>query len=450
MVDILFSNPPWWVSRQPITLSRAESFGLSRAGVRAGSRWPFTLRTSSTPDNPKYGEYLPYPFFLGFAAAYAKNQGLAVAFRDSIALRDSYETYFAYIKTNKPRWIVIESATPSWSHDSLLIAELGMRFPALKVILTGPISNSNPWSESPGNLVAVISGEYEKTVVKVIQGEITGNVPSDLLTTEEMNQAPFMFLDEYHAYRYFDASPKGSLFPQLQVWASRGCPYKCIFCVWPATMTGNDPDGRGKRTVRHYSSEYIRANLCDTLSRFPRYRSIYFDDDTFNLGDRHVLSICEVMAEIKLPWTAMCRADTITQDVWRRMKETGCVGVKLGFESGSQYVVDKIVNKYLDLREAAETVRFLKSIGLTIHGTFTYGLPGETREQMLETKMFIQSLPFDSVQESGTAEIEGTPLHRLRLEGTLKRYAGASIDSEYSVMVDGQEKARKLLGQLKT
>ena len=38
-----------------------------------------------------------------------------------------------------------------------------------------------------------------------------------------------------------------------------------------------------------------------------------------------------------------------------------------------------------------------KKIGMTIHGTFTYGLPGETPPQMVQTKNYIASLPFDSV-----------------------------------------------------
>ena len=41
----------------------------------------------------------------------------------------------------------------------------------------------------------------------------------------------------------------------------------------------------------------------------------------------------------------MCRADTIRMDLWKEMRDSGCFGVKLGFESGNQLVVDTIVNK---------------------------------------------------------------------------------------------------------
>ena len=103
-------------------------------------------------------------------------------------------------------------------------------------------------------------------------------------------------------------------------------------------------------------------------------------------------------------------------------------------------VVDKIVNKHLNLDYAASVVRHLHDIGLIIHGTFTFGLPGETKEQMMDTQRFIASLPFDSVQKSGTAEIEGTPLATLAKEGSLSAYEAATIDENYSAEVDGKVK----------
>jgi radical SAM superfamily enzyme YgiQ (UPF0313 family) len=144
----------------------------------------------------------------------------------------------------------------------------------------------------------------------------------------------------------------------------------------------------------------------------------------------------------------MCRADTINRETWKLMRDSGCYGVKLGFESGNQQVVDNIVNKGLDLAAARETTIFLRSLGMTVHGTFTYGLPGETREQMAETKAYIASLPLTSYQESGTAEIEGTPLHTLRAAGKLAKYAGAAMDANYRRDSDGWKKIEAIKREL--
>jgi radical SAM superfamily enzyme YgiQ (UPF0313 family) len=282
----------------------------------------------------------------------------------------------------------------------------------------------------------------------VLEGK-DGVLDYDLLTLDEMNASPYPYFDEQIAHRYWDGNPEGQVFPHAQVWSSRGCPFKCIFCVWPATMTGSDPDGDRPRTVRHYSADYMEGFLREIVDRYG-YKSIYFDDDTFNLGTSHVRKMCQVMERIGLPWSAMCRADTSKMELWEMMRDAGCFGVKLGFESGSQHVVDNIVNKRLDLDYAREVVFELKRLGMNVHGTFTYGLPGETREQMLETKAYIASMPLDTLQESGTAEIEGTPLHALGQKGSLESYEGAVIDDKYRPEQDGARKFDKLVEELRS
>lgn len=443
-MKVLFCNPPWWI--EPIRLDDQANGKIHDgylAGVRAGSRWPHTFGTLSSPDNFVFGSYLPYPFFLGYAATYAARETDAdITFRDSIALRESYENFLRHLVAGKYDMVVIESATPSWDHDVSVIQSIHKLLPSAKIVVTGPIATKADEILSNLPVYACIQGEYEKGIVRVIQGA-SGSVGHDLLTLDEMNTSPYPYFDETIAHRYWDGAPIGQKPPQLQIWTSRGCPYKCIFCVWPAVMTGNDPDGKGDRSVRQYSAEYIEGFIREMVDRYD-YETIYFDDDTFNIGNRHVERICEVMTRIGKPWSAMCRADTIRKDVWRTMRDAGCFGVKLGFESGNQWVVDNIVNKRLDLEYGREVVHEVKSLGMSVHGTFTFGLPGETAEQMQDTRNFIASLPFDTVQESGTAEIEGTPLASLRDAEQLDAFPGARMDEEYARQSDGAAKWRDM------
>jgi radical SAM superfamily enzyme YgiQ (UPF0313 family) len=447
MPRVLFSNPPWWVSAETGVLTGWDRMFLGKAGVRAGSRWPYTYTGWSRPGFRHSRDYVPYPFFMGYAATYlAKATGAKVALRDSIASRETYDSYFKYLADQRFDIIFIETATPSWDHDKVLIRKIRKILPHTVVAVAGPIATLGPQILSDAPVDAVIKGEYEKASVKVVNGT-RGVIDFDLLTLEEMNSAPTPYYDDEIAHRYWDSNPQGQRAPHAQVWTSRGCPYKCIFCVWPAAMTGNDPDGSGRRSVRHYSADYMEGFLTDLVGRYD-YKSIYFDDDTFNLGNRHTLEMCKVMERIRLPWSAMCRADTIQMDTWRVMKESGCFGVKIGFESGNQFVVDKIVNKHLDLGEAKDVVQQIKSLGMTVHGTFTYGLPGETREQMLQTKQFIKDLGLTTYQESGCAEIEGAPLRTLMERGQLRVYAGASTEG-YDRNSNGNEKFQILSRELK-
>jgi len=435
-MTILFSNPPW--------------FEQNLCGVRAGSRWPHTYPGQfNGPDHYRFGEYLPFPFFMGYAASYARKAlDCKVILRDSIALRESARSYLQAVIKIAPDFIVIETATPSWDHDKEVIRHLRKFVPGAQIILTGTISEARAGESllEMHDLAAVISGEYEKGVVDVVLGE-RGLIPHRLLTLAEMNAAPFPDYPQDTWDHYCDHNPPGQLFPHAQVWSSRGCPFKCIFCVWPAAMTGNDPDGTARRSVRHYTPEYMTAFLSELTGRYP-FQSIYFDDDTFNLGNSHTLKMCEVMRKIGKPWSAMCRADTIAKETWAEMSASGCFGVKLGFESGNQYVVDHIVNKHLDLAEARQTAWYISSLGMKVHGTFTVGLPGETDAQRQDTQDYIKTLPLSSVQVSGTAEIEGTPLATLRRKGHLAEYDGASLTG-YQKQSDGAQKYRDLIQNLK-
>ncbi len=447
-MSILFSNPPWWEGKESRGFLRKKRW---RRGVRAGSRWPFTYLGRCTPDNARAHDYIPYPFFLGYATTYTANKigKDKVFFRDSIALSESYNSFYKYLDSihDKIEYFLIESATPSWDHDYNLIKEIKKKYPNLKIVVAGPISTSDQKWDS--DIVhAIIKGEYEKNIIKVLEGQ-TGLINHDLLTKDEMNDAPIPYYDNMIYDKYFDGNPipMNELHPQAHIWSSRGCPFKCIFCVWPAAMTGNDPTGDGKRSVRQYTPDYIDNLLTELTGRY-KFEAIYFDDDTFNIGNRHTENMSALMGKFKIPWFAMCRADTSKKETWKKMADSGCKGVKIGVESGSQVVVDKIVNKHLDLKYVSEIVTYIRSLDMSVHGTFTYGLPGETKEDMIQTKRFINSTKFSTVQESGTAEIEGTPLHTLINAKKLTTYPSAVADENYDRQKDGGKKWQSLVKDL--
>jgi radical SAM superfamily enzyme YgiQ (UPF0313 family) len=447
-MSILFSNPPWWEGKESRGFLRKKRW---RRGVRAGSRWPFTYLGRCTPDNARAHDYIPYPFFLGYATTYTANKigKDKVFFRDSIALSESYNSFYKYLDSihDKIEYFLIESATPSWDHDYNLIKEIKKKYPNLKIVVAGPISTSDQKWDS--DIVhAIIKGEYEKNIIKVLEGQ-TGLINHDLLTKDEMNDAPIPYYDNMIYDKYFDGNPipMNELHPQAHIWSSRGCPFKCIFCVWPAAMTGNDPTGDGKRSVRQYTPDYIDNLLTELTGRY-KFEAIYFDDDTFNIGNRHTENMSALMGKFKIPWFAMCRADTSKKETWKKMADSGCKGVKIGVESGSQVVVDKIVNKHLDLKYVSEIVTYIRSLDMSVHGTFTYGLPGETKEDMIQTKRFINSTKFSTVQESGTAEIEGTPLHTLINAKKLTTYPAAVADENYDRQKDGGKKWQSLVKDL--
>ena len=208
-MKILFANPPWWTNAE--RLPHAANRLVYTAGVRAGSRWPFTHRVHSSPDKYALQDYLPFPYFLSYASSYVLQQTEAtVVFRDSIAMRESYRNFFTYVKRQRPDYLVIESATPSWEHDSKLLAELKRRWAHLNIILTGPITSKSQEIMAQHPVHACVRGEYEKGVVRVLNGE-EGIIDYDLLGKQEMNAAPFPHIDPKVAHHYWDCNPRGQV-----------------------------------------------------------------------------------------------------------------------------------------------------------------------------------------------------------------------------------------------
>ena len=446
-MKVLFTNLPYWVKDGDAPL---------RQGIRAGSRWPYTGKAAFAPDDFHFGGYLPFPMFMGYAAGWLKNVSLGqldVTLRDSVARGESYASFGHYLKQLKPDWIVVETATNSWDHDRRVIRLMRQLLPSVKFVIAGTVSANqeavNEALELEG-VFAVVKGEYEKGVANAILGGNQGVLSHNFLTTEEMSSEAMMWplWDEGAAKNYFDACPKGQKPVQLQMWSSRGCPHVCQFCAWPAQMTNNDPLGKGGRKVRFHTPEWIEGYIRHRVSVMGTLGSVYFDDDTFNLGDKHVKEVCAVMAKLHIPWAAMCRADSCSREAFMAMRDSGCFGVKIGFESGSDRVVNRIIGKKLNLEEAAATAIWLRSIGLEVHGTFMLGLPGETAEEQDMTRAFIQNLyargGLSTHQLSGTAEIDGTPLAQLRVGESNPKFPDAVKDENYHASKDGLVKAETI------
>ena len=132
------------------------------------------------------------------------------------------------------------------------------------------------------------------------------------------------------------------------------------------------------------------------------------------------------------------------------MKESGCFGVKIGFESGNQTVVDTIVNKRLNLEYARQAVRRDQARRHDRARHLHLRPARRDRTSRCWTPSAISNRSGSTrFQESGCAEIEGTPLHTLAQSGSLQRYSGARTDgAEYLRESDGRVKYEKLAASL--
>jgi len=405
-------------------------FGLGkgvRYGVRAGSRWPFTLDMPMT--------YAPYPFFMGYAAGYLQKHGFDVDMIDSIAEAEySYDNFFAMLESCRPDIVVVECSTPTIDID-LWVAKRTARF--AEVALAGPhLTDATVRDIQRANkeIKYFLKGEYILSSLGMANSRRPGVYESEVVT--DLDQIPFPFRDYPAATAYFDPSMPTSR-PQLQIYSSKGCPFKCTFCVWPQVMY------KGKVSLR--SPEKIAEEIRQAVD-LQGYKSIFFDDDTFNMGTKRISELCDYLKDIGLPWTMMGRLDCSPDWLYDKMVESHCVGMRFGIETFNLEVLKNVKKgiERVDFRE------ILKHIAITypnimIHLTMMKDMPGQTEEIHQNDMRILHGLGFSttniqrSYQLSHCSPFPGTEMYRELVEkhGEDKLNDYSKYDgSKDTVMVD--------------
>jgi len=399
---VMLLNPPWTVG--------------GRRGIRAGSRWPYT---APYVENMDITGYMPYPFFLGYLSSLLSEKRIGRVVVDAIAEELTDSEFIERVAGYGPDIVLMETATASCVVDTLWLLKIRERLPGVKVIWAGAHATVQGVQILEENLLVdfVIHGEYEKASLQLIEclmkgddysglkglfyrasdGRIVDNGRADPIDLDTLPIPERLMLP---IYKYNDLFA-GMTYPSLQVHASRGCPFGCIYCVWPQVLYGS-------RKYRVRDPEAVVREIRHVVDEFG-FNSFYFDDDTFNIGKERVLALCREMHRqgLNLPWGIMARADTMDYDMLKAMKEAGLVGIKLGVESGDQSLVDA-AEKDLDLAKVRTAVQWCRELNVMTHLTFTFGLPGENRETIERTIAFAKEMNPDTIQYSITTPFPGT------------------------------------------
>jgi radical SAM superfamily enzyme YgiQ (UPF0313 family) len=196
------------------------------------------------------------------------------------------------------------------------------------------------------------------------------------------------------------------LHPYVSIYSSRGCPSRCIYCLWPQTFSG--------RSMRCRSPEDVVAEIRWIVENMPQVREISFDDDTFTADRDHARAVAALLKPLKISWTINARANTDFETL-RIMREAGLRHVVVGYESGNDAIL-KNIKKGVTREQALQFTKGCQKLGLSIHGAFIMGLPGETRETITETIAFAKKLDLNSIQASIASPYPGTDFYDLCLE----------------------------------
>lgn len=436
---VFLGNPPW----------KKEGY----FGVRAGSRWPHFERDDM--------EYMPFPFFLSYATAVIENAGFPVMLIDAIAEDITREEFLRRMVAFAPDIVLFEVSTSSIDNDFETVAELRKLLPrTTKVAFAGLhalMYNEQFLIDNP-DVDYVLIGEYEYALRDLAQ-HLAGNADalamSDIdgiiyrtasgvkkqnkrRSVENLDELPWPARHFLPMYKYRD-EPGNLERPSVQIWTTRGCPYKCTFCAWPQIMYGDN--AHRLRSIKNVVDEV------EWLVQAYNFKSFYIDDDTFNVKRERVAEFCDelIRRRLDIPWGAMTRADLMDAELLQLLKRSGLHSVKYGVESANQQILNN-ARKNMNIEKTIEAIRYTKAIGIKIHLTFMFGLPGETRATAQDTLDLALDLHPESLQFTLATPFPGSALfENLSKENKIESLDFAKYDGFHSSVIRTDAMSREEL-----
>ena len=335
------------------------------------------------------------PLGLSYLAGVLSDAGVEVKILDLVVFPYSRAMLQTMIDAFKPQIAGLTAVTMTFDHAMEVINDIKGINPDILTVMGGPhisFCARETLGDYPDLDVAVI-GEGERTVVELCRAADNGGTLEYVSGIAYRRGTEIYYTAQREPIENLDELPlpDRGLLPlgryralnmPISITTSRGCPFKCIFCVGRKMV--------GAR-VRYRSPEKVVDELqyLDTLN-FPQ---INIADDLFTANKNHCLEVCNEIIKrgLKLTWTSFARVDTVSDDVLSKMKAAGCTAVSFGIESANPEIL-KTIKKGITLDQVEEAVGMCQRAGITPFASFILGLPGETPATIKETMDFGERL----------------------------------------------------------
>lgn len=347
----------------------------------------------------------PPPIGLGYLSAVCKAAGYSVQVIDLNHEVSSSKHIKGLIERCQPRFVGVSFVTEA-RHNAFRIFQLAKAVNAeIITVAGGPHPSLTPMDTLShiSDIDYVVIGEGERTFVSLLsslnKGHDVGDIPglarrckTEIRINEnrdfvnDLDSLPFpdfpnLDQKKHQFYMRYNGHPPLKTIPVL---SSRGCPFRCNFCatskVWGSRWRYRSPAS----VLREIDHSFHKYNI----------DAVWFVDDNFNSHPDRMLRISQ---EIKrnyphLKWICNVRIDNLTEAQVKAMAEAGCLSVEFGAESGSQRILDEVVNKKIKVEKILEVDEWCHKYGIIADAQFIISHPTETQGEANQTIDLIRKL----------------------------------------------------------
>lgn len=221
-------------------------------------------------------------------------------------------------------------------------------------------------------------------------------------------------LDQVPFPHYFDLYVENVIKKQhlVMMFASRGCAGRCTFCQ-PVSrkLFGNKIVFR---TAENIISEVLHWQKAYGITKF------MLVDDTFLTKKALVKEFTTKLIALNtgLTWTCNARVNEIDDEILELMVKSGCSWICIGFESGSQKILD-LTKKGTTVEQNYRAAALCDKHGIGFTTNILVGVPGETEADYKASYAFVRKIKASVVSYNWFVPYPGTDLYDYCRENNL-------------------------------
>ena len=319
----------------------------------------------------------------------------------------------------KPDWLIFEVDTVTYQ-ESLRIAKAMQSKYGTRVIITGQYPTAYPEKVMADGMDYACVGEFEYAVVDILNGldpkTIPGVYPNSYRTVLDIDSLPDPEDEDIRRIDYsYCGGHRWTKFREIEVHASRGCPYTCDFCVAGTVYYE-------KENWRFRSPARIVAEIENLRRKYPEMEGCWFNEETHIIRKKDIMAFCQALIDSgnnDLHYEAMANHQRIDEEILEMIRKAGYYKLRLGIET-----IDEATGQSIGRKTKADRLhdllRSAKKLGIEIYGTFMIGASGSTPEGDRKTIEYGKKLISEDLISSWQCSISvphpGTTFHKKAIE----------------------------------
>ena len=336
---------------------------------------------------------------------------------------------------------VLHTSVPSFKSDVKVAEAIKAENPQIKIGMIGAkVAVDADGSLRDGAVIDFVArNEFDFTIKEVADGHDWAAIKGlsyrndqgvighneDRPTLHDMDSLPWVtpiYQRDLKIENYFIGYLKH---PYISIYTGRGCKSRCTFCLWPQTVGGH--------VYRTRSVENVIEEIAWSKKAFPQVKEFFFDDDTFTDDLPRAAAIAKGLGKLGVTWSCNAKAN-VPREYLEVFKDNGLRLLLVGYESGNQQILHNI-KKGMRIEVAEKFTKDCHELGVTIHGTFIMGLPGESEETIRETIDWARKINPHTIQVSLAAPYPGTFLYKQAIENGWLDEAHAELVDDNGVQI---------------